>query len=677
MVMEVQAATIGDQAPTPAAGSLEVFTNQNGLAYLKTSAGAVTPMVSGVSSFGDSALTGAVSSTAATAQLNAATAALKGLLSAANLLTINAEQGRNSSLAVPRVFRPGEYMVGNTYDPTGVSNSTTSFTAMMTAFNAFNDRGVIELPPGVFKVDPSVIAGFGSAPGRIRGSGRGVTVLIPNSGASDFITLNSAVDGFELCDFAIYNTSGTPFTTGYGINTNGADDVAIHDMLFVDLFKDIGVKNSSIKVSMQRLVHSQGNGSATSIGIEVDNGLAGDTYIGPDIVMSNTGATRRKACVNIHESGHYEVNQCNLTGSQQGILIDPAAGKIVGFGFHNEVLCDSSTVNGMSVTAPTATSTVKNIKSANSWYSGTLTGGSGAITSGTAGGIINGISFAGDRFLNNGGHGFQHAFGTDLRWSDCDFKGNSLPANGGTTNTSDGLNVSAAVSNWSVNGGKYGGSDTVPTATTQRYGVNVAAGAGDFIKIEADDLSGNATGPLQFLATGVNCFISGCPGLAAPYARGAASASIAATQVTLANTLIPKNSQRISTTYRVTARAQNITTLGAVTWQVRCGAANDAVGASAANGVVVAALSAGGAANDWVTVEFYVTVTAVGAGGNINASGYGAKGAVAFSTATAARASGAGFLAVDFTADRYLTLSAAIAAGALVVYSSGIEVVNY
>lgn len=50
MVMEVQASTIGDQAPTPVAGSLEVFPNQNGSFYSKTSGGVVTPLVSGASS---------------------------------------------------------------------------------------------------------------------------------------------------------------------------------------------------------------------------------------------------------------------------------------------------------------------------------------------------------------------------------------------------------------------------------------------------------------------------------------------------------------------------------------------------------------------------------------------------------------------------------------------------
>lgn len=432
--------------------------------------------------------------TQVTADLIDASTLLPGRFKASEKININSMNGQDSSLAVKRVFRPGDYMVGNTYDPTGTSDSTSSFTAMIAAVVALSDRCVIELPPGVFKVATGIFTGFGSAPITIQGAGRGVTVLIPTSGAGDMILLNASVDGVTIRDFAIYQT-GTPQIAGDGIDTNGADSVTIENMLFVNLFNDININGASIKVSIQRTVHSQNNGSATSVGILVSNGAAGDTYIGPDIVMSNTGATRRRASVEITESGHYEITQSNLTGSAQGILIDPGAGKIVAFGFHNQVLCDSCTVNGMTLNAATATSTIKNIKSVNSWYSGTVTGAgqAGILTTGTAGGIINGVTFTNDRFLNNQTHGFQHGFGTDFRFDNCDMKGNSAA----TSNTSDGLNIAAGVSNWAVLGGKYGGTDGAPTGGNQRWGIFVAVGASAMCSILAADLTGNNTGPLS------------------------------------------------------------------------------------------------------------------------------------------------------------------------------------
>lgn len=677
--------------------------------------------------------------TQATTLLDAATNALKGLETVAQFLELCGLAGAKSDGTRKTIFRPVEYSGSGTYDPTGASDSTPSFSAMMTAYNTLNDRATIELQPGVFKVDPAIITGFGTAPMKIRGPSRGTCVLIPNS-AGDFVKLGAGSDGNSLSGFAIYNTAA-PFASGSGINTNDADSVLIEDMMFVDLFIDVRINGrpttattngtinvsgispvltagdvgkpfngvglpsgttiatqagatctltfaattsvaggaffvgNTIKCSVQRTLHSQSNGNASSVGIRVENGDAGDTYIGPDVVMSNTGTTRRRASVELIASGHYEIIQANLTGSAQATLADPGASQIVAFGFHTNVLCDSCTVNGMSLIAALASATIKNIKSVNSWYSGTVagTGLSGVVTSGA--GVINGISHSCDRMLNNQRHGYEHAVGTDFRFSDCDMKGNNA-ANAAIGTGYDGLNVAAGVSNLSVNGGKYGGTDTAVTSPNQRYGINVLAGAGNNIKIAADDLSGNRDGPLQFGATGAACFISGCPGLPAPYARGAPSASIS-TVITIANMLIPKNSTRVGTTFRVTAALQHITTLGTDTFTVRCGTTNDAVGSAATNGVVVTAVGAGGAANDWCKVEFLVTVSAIGSGGNINAQGAGTKNITPFSTATAARASGAGFLAVALDSDKYLTLAVAASAGADVVYTSTIEVVNY
>lgn len=617
-VKEVEASTVGDQAPTPASGSFEVFANQNNTFYSKSSAGVVSPLVNGVSSFGDSLLTGAVGSTAATAQLNPATASLKGLLDAADLLTISGVQGRNSSLAVPRVFRPIEYSVGNTYDPTGASNSTSSFAAMMTAVIAFNDRCIIELPPGVFKLDNTVFTGFGAGSCSINGPGRGYCVLIPST-AGDFITLPAALtgsDAFKVDGFTIYNTSGTPFTSGCGINVNGCDGSQITGMTYIDLFKDVRVNGAAIKVWVTGTLHFQTNGSATSVGIEVDNGAAGDTYIS-DVVMSNGGATRRRASIELIESGHYEVVQCNLTGSVQGLLIAPTAGKIVAFGFHTNVLCDSCTVNGMTLSAATATSTIKNIKSVNSWYSGTTAGAglSGVVTSGTAGGIINGITFSCDRFLNNQRNGFDHGFGTDFRWDSCDMKGNNA-VNAAIGTGWDGLQVAAGVSNWSVNGGKFGGTDTLVTSPNQRYGINVLIGAGNNIKIAADDLTGNRDGPLLCGATGASVFINGCPGLAAQTIM-TASVTVTAAQILIGNITIPKNSLRIGSCFSVTGggvTTNTVTTPGG-TFTLRAGPTT-LTGNKAAEIVFTGPTTASTITAPF-TIDGMFTVRTIGAGGTI------------------------------------------------------------
>lgn len=611
-----------------------------------------------------------------TLAISAATITTPGSLAAADKVAVNTTLGKDATGANPTVFRPGDYAAGNTYDPTGTADSTTSFQAAINAMVAFNGRALFQMPPGVFKVNSNVFKSF-ATPCSIKGSGRGTTVLIPANGTNDFIQLPSAGDGVEIGDFAIFNTSGVPFTTNAGINTNGCDDVVIHDMQFVDLFYDINVNNTTIKCSIQRTIHFQTNGNASSVGVIVTNGAAGDTYIGPDIVMSNTGATRRRASVEIVQSGHFEINQCNLTGGQYGTIIDPGAGQIVAFGFISETLNDSCTVAAMLLNAATSTSTIKNIKSQNAWYSGTVSGvgTSGVITEGVAGGIINGITFSNDRMLNNQQHGFLHQYGTDFRWADCDMKGNSAQ----TANTYDALNVAAAVSNWSVNGGKFGGTDTAITGN-QRYGINVAAGAGDYIKISPDDLSGNSTGPLSNGATGQNVFVNGCPGLCPGRFNGADVATTGTTAATLAQVRIPANSVRIGTMLRIRIIGQSSST-GTLTASVRAGATNDAEGAAATNAVAyTTAASAAQVANTYAQYEFYVRVTALGAGtGRIDVGlGYAAATAVAITQTTAARAAGAGFLAtLTTTADWYLSCAVACTVGTFTAVTSSIEVLAY
>lgn len=69
VVKEIEVSTIGDQAPTPAVGSLEMFANQNGTFYSKNSSGIVIPLIQGVTSIGGQ--TGVLTATQVQTVLNA------------------------------------------------------------------------------------------------------------------------------------------------------------------------------------------------------------------------------------------------------------------------------------------------------------------------------------------------------------------------------------------------------------------------------------------------------------------------------------------------------------------------------------------------------------------------------------------------------------------------------
>lgn len=509
------------------------------------------------------------------------------------------------------VYNPADY---GTVDPTGVADSTTAFAAALAAMIAANVRAVFQIDPGVYKVAPGTIAALTTNPGIVTGADRGTTVLIPTAATGDMIQCPSGGDGFSVQNLAIYQT-GSPQTAGAGVNTNSCNDVLIRNVLFVNLFQDVFIGANSIKVEVTHTVHSQTNGSATSVGIQVTNGAAGDTYIGPDVVMSNTGATRRAASVCVTQSGHFEVNQCNLTGSAQGLLINPGAGQIVADGFINYSLFDSCTVNGASITAPTSTSIVKSIFFNHAWFSGTTAGAglAGLVTSGTAGGIIDGVILDHCRFLNNQQHGMLHQFGTDFRIDHPEVRGNGQQ----TANTYDGIQIAAGVSNWSIIGGKSGGTDQAPTGGNQRYGVNVIAGASTNYTIALMDLIGNSTAPLFDGGTGFGKVVKdNLPYLqmgGLPVTLGANFTAITA-ETLLCNTTAPANSLQVGTAIEFEAWVAGTQTAAAVTFTARL-----RIGPTTLTGSIVAVGGAVTPATARTTESFLVKglfrITAVGATG--------------------------------------------------------------
>lgn len=510
------------------------------------------------------------------------------------------------------IFRPGDYANGNTYDPTGTSDSSTSFSAMMTAFNAAGatKRGIIQIPPGVFIVQTGILVFTQTTPCAIIGADRGATVLIPASSTpgGDMIKFASGTDGCSVQNLALYQT-GTPQTSGNLINTNGADDLLISNVLFVGGFVDVYVNGSSIKVNITHTVHSETNGSATSVGILVTNGAAGDTYIGPDVVMSNTGATRRRACVEVTQSGHFELNQCNLTGANQGLLIDPGAGLNVADGFINCCLFDSCEVNGMTLNATTSTSIIQSLHFVNCWFSGTNAGGvsgaAGVLTAGVAGGILDGIVFDACRFFNNQTHGFQHGFGTDFEFVSCQMRNNSQVGSA----TDHGLSVAAAVSNFRVRGGKFGGTIDAATGGNQGYGILIAAGASTLFSIIGADLTGNVTGPLSNGATGSFATIgnTGLPTVPGPATPGAL--------LTNAQTYIspsfpfPANSLQIGARYRCAVVVTTAATADTCTVVIKWGTA----GTTADGNIASQALTAGTAVASSAEVFCEVICVSIGA----------------------------------------------------------------
>jgi len=373
----------------------------------------------------------------------------------------------------------------------GVTDDTAAINSAIAAANAFlalsgSQRGcIVYFPAGIYLVSAALTA-INANGIRIRGEGRGASTILVTNGTGDIFSFTAGNEYCEVDNLQFF--ASVTRTAGAFINTNGANDVRIHDFVMSGYFVGISISNSSIKVYVDHGVISSA-ASATAVGILVSNGAAGDTYLS-DVVMSN-GGTLPLAGIELVQTGHTSIHDCNITKCINGLLVQPAASNDVTYVFIHTCLFDSCSTNAMFVNpANSASARFRSCKIVNSWFSGTTAGVGINMNTQGASAIVDDISFTSCRVLNNSTHGVQLTFGTNVLFLGCTIAGNST----GVSNTNDGVNVAAGITDFAFIGNRIG---AVGTATnTQRWAINVLAGASNRYRICANDLRVNVTGAL-------------------------------------------------------------------------------------------------------------------------------------------------------------------------------------
>lgn len=493
--------------------------------------------------------------------------------------------------------------------------STNDTTAIQNAINAAVARGVsargvdVYFPPGVYRTTATLTVTGNNI--YLKGSGVGSTVLYPDFTTTDILQFGNGVStyasiGFK--DMTIFAPSA--HTSGSTININKCNDVYIQDFSINNCFTGVLIQGASIKVYVQ-------NGTinniyvTTGIGIQINNGAAGDTYI-TDIVMSNPPASKPSAGINILVTGHASLKRCNVTSCNYGLYVNPGASSDVNYLFIDHCLFDSCGAAGAYFYASNATAArIRSVMSVNSWYSGSAA--NYGIQFNTAGGtsILDALSFIGCRILNNYQHGVYIQAGTNISFTDCTIAGNGQQ----TINTYDGINIAAGVSSIQVMNCKIGQAGTA--TNQQRYAINVAAGASAGLVFAYNDCQPNGTlgtnGYIQLgaITGGGNVIINNLPVIPRSFgrARTAATSAITTTETIvtdttaffnrlMANGVSPGNHIR----FTVTGTTTISTAAGTSQWRVRVGTNN-----TTADGVVLdsAAITTGGVGGP---VAFRLTV---------------------------------------------------------------------
>jgi hypothetical protein len=227
---------------------------------------------------------------------------------------------------------------------------------------------------------------------------------------------------------------------------------------------------------------------------------AGRSFRG--LKISNNGYTGSKAASvghNIRASGGDFLDEIDITSCGRGLVVDPAEGDWVLYGFLSKVLVDTSLEDGAVFDATLGK--IMSMEFDQFWAA--YNGGNGATIKGT---VINldGLRFNSSRFRENGKHGADLQGGSFVRWRGGEFNSNGQSA----ANTFDGLHVAANVNNFSADAIESGNrASTLPDR--QRCGVKIEVGGSFGWAVRNSDLRNNLTAALANGSTSSNFVATG------------------------------------------------------------------------------------------------------------------------------------------------------------------------
>ncbi|WP_238229166.1 hypothetical protein [Methylorubrum aminovorans] len=252
------------------------------------------------------------------------------------------------------------------------------------------------------------------------------------------------------------------------------------------------------------------HGGPNAFKIHLDRVQVFNPYVGirlgfsggqPADVMLNepliSGATM--AALHFRNVSGFQVRGGDYISNKNAWLMDPGNGQVVNGSQSTDGFLDTSVDEGLLI-APTGTGKVSDVTFTGLWAAtnGQSNGKPGIRLKGTPS-TIRSLIFNAPRLTNNGGEGFRNEGSAYIDINAPQISFNSKTAR----NVYSGIHVAAGVSSWSVTGGRSGPGGSFPGQEEwQKYGIEVAPGAGDRITVAAVDLSGNLTGSLSNGATG-------------------------------------------------------------------------------------------------------------------------------------------------------------------------------
>ncbi len=226
----------------------------------------------------------------------------------------------------------------------------------------------------------------------------------------------------------------------------------------------------------------------------------GSIVLNNNILISSTNGQPTISGLHVLSSrGLYVVNT-QIINTNIGLLITPGNGQVVEWSTYVNMAVDGNDFDGIRI-QPVGTGQVNGLRFTSQWASSN--GLNGVLLSCSAGGTISNITFQGLQAVVNRQYGVFLGCGNGHIIDGAQIQSNSVLAPG----SYDGVGVAANVSNWQINNTNFG--PVTGYTGTQRYGINIAAGANYYKIISNDFTSGYVTAAINDLANGSDRILLG------------------------------------------------------------------------------------------------------------------------------------------------------------------------
>ncbi|CDO34558.1 glycosyl hydrolase family 28-related protein [Novosphingobium sp. KN65.2] len=370
-------------------------------------------------------------------------------------------------------------------------NSTDDTSAINSAITAVSATGgILYFPPGIYKISSALTI---TSPIYLVGAGMKNTIIRQSNASGNGVNFNYAsltqgggISGITIEAGAGWLTSGFQGSgsTGYGLsvkNGNGmfiAENIGIHNFQFG--IQCLGSFYNQFK-SFQILY-------TTSYGILLDvNGSqegAGNSF--RDGKISNfgfTGTNTASVGINIKQASGEFFDTIDVTTMNTGINIAPVAGHPCRYLFMTKVLGDSCLTRNWLFDG-TNEDVVAN-EFLQCWSSNSQGDGIRIL-----GANLENLKWVSGWVRDSAFHGVNLDGGSNVSFNGTEITRNSAAS----SNTYNGVDVAAGVSEWKLIGCTIGNVSTTVNTSTQLHNVNVAVGASQNFIIEDCDLRSPGSG---------------------------------------------------------------------------------------------------------------------------------------------------------------------------------------